>query len=128
MLHTALSLPTLVRLLVALSLTQALPACTLESSGAARSPAATADVYTVTEASPGGIGKLYQGREIAHVMGHLGASWLQRPTREAEERTDLLLDNLPLDADTVVADIGAGSGYFSLPIALRVSRYVSPIR
>ncbi|MSR09585.1 MAG: class I SAM-dependent methyltransferase [Gammaproteobacteria bacterium] len=53
-------------------------------------------------------------------MGHLGAGWLERPTREAEERTDLVLDNLPLEADHVVADIGAGTGYFSLPIARRV--------
>jgi len=55
-------------------------------------------------------------------MSHLGAGWLDRPEREREERTDLLLDALPLSADSVVADIGAGSGYFSLRIAPRVSR------
>ena len=104
-------------LLLALSL--ALPACAKESPGAAPSPPA-ADGYTLTEASPDGIGKVYQGREISFVMGHQGAGWLERPTREAEERTDLLLDNLPLKADDVVADIGAGTGYFSLPIAARV--------
>ncbi|MBT8422292.1 MAG: class I SAM-dependent methyltransferase [Gammaproteobacteria bacterium] len=60
------------------------------------------------------------GREIAHTMSHLGAGWLDRPEREREERTDLLLDALPLEPDSVVADIGAGSGYFSLRIAPRL--------
>ncbi|MEM9173475.1 MAG: class I SAM-dependent methyltransferase [Pseudomonadota bacterium] len=67
-----------------------------------------------------GIGKYYRGREIAQVMGHLGAGWLERPAREREERTDLLLDLLPLTDSSVVADIGAGTGYFALPIARRV--------
>jgi len=106
-------------LLLALSL--ALPACAREAPPpTAGAEPAGARVYTLTEASPDGIGKVYQGREISFVMGHRGAGWLERPTREAEERTDLLLDNLPLEADDVVADIGAGTGYFSLPIALRV--------
>jgi SAM-dependent methyltransferase len=111
----------LVNALLALSLT--LPACARDRSpppAATPPPAAAGQVYTETEASPDGIGKVYEGREISFVMGHLGAGWLERPTREAEERTDLLLDNLPLEADDVVADIGAGTGYFSLPIAARV--------
>ena len=107
-------------LLLALSLT--LPACARESPGAAPSPPTATDVYTLIEASPDGIGKVYQGREISFVMGHLGAGWLERPTREAEERTDLVLDNLPLEADDLVADMGAGTGYFSLPIAGRVPK------
>ena len=105
-------------LLLALSLT--LPACAKETPRAAA--AVATDVYTLTEASPDGIGKVYQGREISFVMGHLGAGWLERPTREAEERTDLVLDNLPLEADDLVADMGAGTGYFSLPIAARVPK------
>lgn len=60
------------------------------------------------------------GREIAHTMSHLGASWLDRPERQREERTDLMLDALPLQDDSVVADIGAGSGYFALRIAPRL--------
>ncbi|MFK7956869.1 MAG: class I SAM-dependent methyltransferase [Lysobacterales bacterium] len=79
-----------------------------------------AAVYTQVRASRDGIGKVYMGREISHVMGHLGAGWLERPEREAEERTDLLIDQLPLAADDVVVDIGAGTGYFSLPLAKRV--------
>jgi len=76
--------------------------------------------YRHGPASRDGIGKFYLGREISQVMGHLGAGWLERPTREQEERTDLLLERLPLDRDDVVADLGAGTGYFSLPIARRV--------
>jgi ubiquinone/menaquinone biosynthesis C-methylase UbiE len=79
-----------------------------------------AGTYTEVRPSRDGIGKVYMGREISHVMGHLGAGWLERPTREREERTDLLIQNLPLDNDDVVADIGAGTGYFSIPIARRV--------
>ena len=76
--------------------------------------------YTYARASRDGIGKYYLGREISHVMGHLGAGWLERAEREREERTDLLIKNLPLQPDHVVADIGAGTGYFSFPIAARV--------
>ena len=77
--------------------------------------------YARTAASPDGIGTVYLGREIAQVMGHSGASWLDRPERAEEERTDLLLADLKrrlADQPTaVVADIGAGSGYFSLRLA-----------
>jgi SAM-dependent methyltransferase len=77
-------------------------------------------VYEFGSASRDGIGKFYMGREISFVMGHLGAGWLERPEREREERTDLLIENLPLASDSVVADIGAGTGYFTFPIAGRV--------
>ena len=76
--------------------------------------------YSEKRASPDGIGKVYMGREISHVMGHLAAGWLERPERERQERTDLLIERLPLSPDDVVADIGAGTGYFSFPIARRV--------
>ena len=77
-------------------------------------------VYRSGPASRDGIGRFYMGREISHVMGHRGAAWLERPEREREERTDLLIESLPLREDSVVADIGAGTGYFSFPIAERV--------
>jgi ubiquinone/menaquinone biosynthesis C-methylase UbiE len=53
-------------------------------------------------------------------MGHLGAGWLERASRENEERTDLLLDQLPLAPGDTAVDLGAGTGYFTLPMARRV--------
>ncbi|MEO1320382.1 MAG: class I SAM-dependent methyltransferase [Pseudomonadota bacterium] len=76
--------------------------------------------YTYERATRDGIGKFYMGREVSQVMGHLAAGWLERRGRLAEERTDLVIQNLPLEADSVVADIGAGSGYFTFPVAARV--------
>ena len=76
--------------------------------------------YTTGSPSRDGIGKFYMGREISHVMGHLGAGWLERPERERQERTDLLIAGLSLSEDFVVADIGAGTGYFTFPVAARV--------
>jgi ubiquinone/menaquinone biosynthesis C-methylase UbiE len=67
-----------------------------------------------------GIGKFYLGREIAHVMGHQAADWLERPTREEEEKTQLLVDALGVKAGEVVADIGAGTGYFSRRLSKKV--------
>ena len=65
----------------------------------------------------GGSGKFYLGREIAWVMGHPGAGWLERPERESEERPSLLIEKLGMKPADVVADIGAGTGYFSFRIA-----------
>ena len=84
-------------------------------------PPAQAQVpYRIVASDRDGIGKVYMGRQISHVMGHQGASWLERGSRRTDERTDLLIASLPLEPDFVVADIGAGTGYFSLPIAARV--------
>lgn len=77
---------------------------------------------TRAEHDPNGIGKFYLSREIAHVMGHQGAGWLERPDREAEERTDLLLRAMELRPGEVVADIGAGSGYFCWRMAKEIGR------
>src|SRR5881409_1963273 len=55
---------------------------------------------------PDGIGKFFLGREIAHVMGHQAADWLERPEREQEERTDKLVVLLGLKPGMSVADIG----------------------
>lgn len=74
-------------------------------------------IYTYGDANRDGIGKFYLGREISHVMGHQGAGWLERPERLEEERTDLLINHLDLAPDDVVADIGAGTGYFTFRMA-----------
>ncbi|MDA7907510.1 class I SAM-dependent methyltransferase [Akkermansiaceae bacterium] len=65
-----------------------------------------------------GIGKYYQGREIAYVMGHPAIQWLERPEREKEEAPTKALDLIKLAPGEVLADIGAGSGYYSLRIAM----------
>ena len=70
--------------------------------------------------SPDGIGKFYEGREIAHVMGHQAADWLERATRDEEEKTELLVDSLGVKPGEVVADIGAGTGYFSRRLSKKV--------
>lgn len=67
-----------------------------------------------------GIGKFYLGREIAQVMGHQAADWLERSERDAEEHTEVLVAHLPLHAGDVVADIGAGTGYYTRRLAKRV--------
>ena len=74
-------------------------------------------LYSYGKKSRDGIGKFYMGREISQVMGHLGAGWLERPKREQEERTDLLIKNMGLKKGDQVADVGAGSGYFSFRMA-----------
>ena len=89
-------------------------------SGSDQPAEASVPGYQTGRASRDGIGKFYLGREISHVMGHRGAAWLERPEREREERTDLLIEALELETDSVVADIGAGTGYFSFPIAERI--------
>jgi ubiquinone/menaquinone biosynthesis C-methylase UbiE len=77
--------------------------------------------YMTRAASRDGIGKFYFGREIAQVMGHQAADWLDRPEREAEEAPSLLLKALKLKAGMTVVDLGAGSGYLTFPMAKMVS-------
>ncbi len=67
--------------------------------------------------SPDGIGKFYQGREIAQVMGHQGAGWLERGSRSLEEQPDAAIAALHLQPNDILADIGAGTGYFSFRIS-----------
>lgn len=62
------------------------------------------------------------GRVFAPVMGVGGAGWLERPEREAEEAPSRALAALELKPGMVVADIGAGSGYY----ASRMAKLVGP--
>lgn len=60
------------------------------------------------------------GRKIAPVMGAGGAGWLERSERESEEAPERALDAMGIRPGMVVADVGAGTGYFALRIARRV--------
>lgn len=66
---------------------------------------------------PDGIGKFYLGREIAQVMGHEGARWLERSSRETSEQPQQAIAALHLKPTDIVADIGAGTGYFTFRIS-----------
>jgi SAM-dependent methyltransferase len=79
-----------------------------------------ASPYALGKKTPDGLGLYYFGREIAHYMTHVGAPWLDRPERDAEERPDLLLAALALKPGDIVADLGCGSGYFSWRLAQAV--------
>ena len=57
------------------------------------------------------------GRRIAAVMSYEGADWLDRPEREAEERPSEAVEALDIGPGQVVADVGAGSGYYTVRLA-----------
>lgn len=82
--------------------------------------AQSAERYQSAPPSADGIGKVYQGREIAQMMGFDGAAWLERTERQKEERADLLIAELELKPGMAVADVGAGTGYYSRRMALEV--------
>lgn len=77
-------------------------------------------IYTYKPASRDGKGKFYQGREIAQVMSFEGADWLERNNRQQEENTALAIAKLPINTNSVVADIGAGTGYYTFRIAPKI--------
>jgi SAM-dependent methyltransferase len=79
-------------------------------------------VYVTGKASPDGIGKFFHGREIAQVMGHPGIGWLERDEREKEEAPTKAIAAMDLAPDAVIADIGAGSGFYSFRISPKVPK------
>jgi ubiquinone/menaquinone biosynthesis C-methylase UbiE len=104
--------------------TIALGACVSVSSAAVSQETtrpAVARYETRRFHDPNGTGKFYMGREIAQVMGHQAADWLDRPEREEEEAPSKLVAALPLKPGDIVADVGAGSGYLSWLMAPRVA-------
>ena len=61
-------------------------------------------------------------RKYAQVMGAAGAGWLERSEREEEENPDKAIQALGLKPGMTVADVGAGSGYFTV----RMAKLVGP--
>jgi predicted methyltransferase len=57
------------------------------------------------------------GRQFALPMSAAGAAWLDRDERQREEDTELSLRLLEVQYGSVVADVGAGSGYYSARLA-----------
>ena len=83
-------------------------------------PSATAEndtSYIYGNPSGGGTGKFYFGREIANIMDASGSDWLERSSRPKEENTSLIVKSMKLKPGMVVADIGAGTGYYTFRIA-----------
>ena len=86
-----------------------------QSTDTVRAPAS--DAYRHVAPSRDGSGIVYLNRETADVMDPVGAAWLERPERAGEERPDLLLKALALTPGMQVADVGAGTGYYSWRMA-----------
>jgi predicted methyltransferase len=59
-------------------------------------------------------------REPANVMGYEGAAWLEREGRDQQEKPEVVLDAMQLKEGMTVAEIGAGTGYFSRRLAKAV--------
>jgi SAM-dependent methyltransferase len=79
---------------------------------------ATVSLLAQTVAAPGV--HPISGRRFASVMGWQGADWLERSERQVEEEPDKALDALGSLTGLRVADVGAGSGYFTVRLAARV--------
>src|SRR5688572_17317181 len=60
------------------------------------------------------------GRVFALPMGVAGAPWLDRAEREREEDPDLAMRLMRVERGSAVADLGAGSGYFTIRLAKAV--------
>lgn len=60
------------------------------------------------------------GRRIAPTMGISGADWLDRSEREQEEAPEAAIESLKIKPGMYVADVGAGTGYFSIRMAKKV--------
>ncbi|MEM8993976.1 MAG: class I SAM-dependent methyltransferase [Acidobacteriota bacterium] len=111
--------------ILALALAAAAPGCACETaepaepgaSGEVHGGEVHGDVYTTKRPSRGGTGKVYMGREIAQYLSYHGIPWLERGDRLQSEKPDEVVARLGLEPEDVVADIGAGSGYFTYRLA-----------
>ncbi|MGO8785875.1 MAG: class I SAM-dependent methyltransferase [Terriglobia bacterium] len=97
---------------------------TVEELRVAQLQASSAQAQSHYEAraihDPNGTGRFYMGREIAQVMGPSGMAWLDRPEREDQEQPQVVIQAMGIRGGAVVADLGAGSGYFTVRLAAKV--------
>jgi SAM-dependent methyltransferase len=66
------------------------------------------------------LGKVTRKRQIAPLFSPENADWLSRPERERTEQPEKVLDALKIPEGATVADVGAGTGYFTWRLAQRV--------
>ena len=85
-------------------------------------PGATAEAHLSTVAQSAKVERRHpvSGRVFAPVMGVGGAGWLERAEREQEEAPSKAIEALELQPGMVVADIGAGSGYYTSRLSKRL--------
>jgi ubiquinone/menaquinone biosynthesis C-methylase UbiE len=88
------------------------PARSVEPAHSAPAPAVSVETL-----DPPGV---YMGRTIAQPMSWKGADWLDRPNRDAVQKPEQVLDSLAIREGQTVADVGCGSGYFTVHLARRV--------
>jgi ubiquinone/menaquinone biosynthesis C-methylase UbiE len=60
-------------------------------------------------------------RRPAQVMGVGGADWLERAGRDEEQKPDEIIRTMGVKNGDVVADVGAGTGYFTRRLAKAVA-------
>ncbi len=97
-------------------------ACNLHQKALKPIAAANDSVYTYRTRSADGIGKFYLSREIAQVMGAAGSDWLERDERQQEENSQLAIEKMNFPENGQVADIGAGTGYYSFKLSAKVPK------
>jgi ubiquinone/menaquinone biosynthesis C-methylase UbiE len=62
----------------------------------------------------------YLGRRIAQPMSYHGIPWLNRPERLQEENPQEMLEQLKVEPNMTVCDMGCGDGYYTVELARRV--------
>ncbi len=101
----------MIRLRIALFALVAVGACGTGADG----------LYRTRSPADGGTGKIFMGREIAQVLEtEHEQTGVDRPARDVRELPERLITALRLGPADRVADIGAGSGYYTLRLATRV--------